>query len=328
MTGSQSALERRCRLLLRVYPASWRRHHGDAMVAVLLDHADATNRSTVSLPVAVDLMGQGMEERLEVMLRRLPARLRGQVAVTALVVAAGLSLVMLVGELVGAYYRPTVAEIGHAGPYLVSGPVLSIGVGLYLGFLNAALLVVLGYGGVGRLLIGLALAYTVWMWWLGGPAGYPTPRLLVLALFTGLGLLGALATLRPNRAGCRRIVGYGAGFLLAVAAGLGLSKPVLGWSIGTMATSGNVAFAALATVLPVVGVLAILTAALVSRRHPGWPSAIAVAAFPVVLFCTIASVMVNRYQAADRAFYPVYYLLAVAAVAVIDHHGRRRPITG
>jgi hypothetical protein len=187
---------------------------------------------------------------------------------------------------------------------------------------------VLGYGGLGRLLIGMALAYAVWMWWLGEPVGYPTPRVLVLVLFTGLGLLAALATLRPSRAGCRRMVGYGAGFVLAVAAGLGLSKPVLGWSIGTMATSGNVAFAALATVLPAVGVIAILSAALVSGRHPGWPSAIAVAAFPVVLFCTIASVVVNPYQAAERAFYPVYYLLAVAAVAVIHHHGRRHSVTG
>ena len=44
------------------------------------------------------------------------------------------------------------------------------------------------------------------------------------------------------------VVAYGAAFLLAVVAGLGLSRPLFGCSIGTMATSGTVAFAAPATV--------------------------------------------------------------------------------
>ncbi|WP_375423826.1 hypothetical protein [uncultured Friedmanniella sp.] len=323
MTTS-TGLERRCRRLLRCYPAAWRRRHEDEMVAVLLDQADAAGRSSLTASVALDLVGHGAEERLESMLRWLPDRLRTQIAVVTLTVAAGLALTLLVGEVLGARHRVPTAEIDVHGHYFNSGPFLTIGVGLYLAFMSAALLVVLGHGGPARVLVLLAVASTAWMHWSPSADGYPVPRLLVLALFAGLGLLAALATLRPDRRRSRRMVGFGAGFVTAVAAGLWATKPFLGWSVGTMATSGNVAFAALAVTLPFVGGAAILVAALTSRRHPGWPAAIAVATLPVVVFCTVASQMVNPQHSADRAFFPLYYLVAVASVALVHHRAKRR----
>lgn len=323
MTVPASRLERRYRRLLRCYPKFWRRHHEDEMVGVLLDQAEAAGQSTVSVSAALDLIGHGLEERLEAGLRWLPHRLREQVAVVALVAAAGLSLVMVVGEMIGAYFLSVDPSAG-GGYYFESGPFLTIGVGMYLAYLTAMLLVLWGHGGLARALLLAAVGYAVWMRWQVFSPGYPAPRLMALVLFAGLGLLATLTTLRPGRRAARRMVGWGAGLVGAVLVGLLLSRPVLGWSVGTMATSGNVAFAALAVVLPVVGGAAVLTSALFSHRLPGWPTAIAIAALPVVLFCTLVSQSVNQAQADGRALFPLYYVLVVVAVALVHRRGRRQ----
>ncbi|MBP2415318.1 hypothetical protein ACFFOM_02935 [Microlunatus capsulatus] len=327
MTSADRRLERRLRLLLRCYPQRWRRHHEDEVVAVLLDQAEPADRSTVSLSTVADLVGHGAEDRVDGVLRWVPTRLRDQVAACALVVGAALGLLMLAAEVIGARSRPPMEEVANYGHYFLSGPFLTIGVGLYLAFMTAALLVVRGHGGLARLLLVAALAYVAWMsslW--SGP--YPTPRPLVLALFAGLALLAALATLRPSRRAARGMVGYGAALLTALLLGVLVTKPVLGWSIGTMTTSGNIAFSVLATVLPFVGGLALLVAGLRSRRHPGWSVAIAVAAFPVVVFCTTTSQMVNSTQAAERAWYPLYYLAVLTTVAVVHRRRNRQlPVT-
>jgi hypothetical protein len=39
MTGEMTALERRCRLLLRAYPAAYRQHRAEETVGALLDSA-------------------------------------------------------------------------------------------------------------------------------------------------------------------------------------------------------------------------------------------------------------------------------------------------
>lgn len=324
MTAPTSRLQRSYRRLLHCYPRSWRRHHEDEMVGVLLDQAEATGRSTVPVATALDLVGHGLEERLEVGLRWLPLRVREQTALVALVAGAGLSLVLLVGEMIGAHYRMPPESVEHYGASFISGPFLTIGVGLYLAFMTAALLVVRGHGGPARLLLLAAVGYAWWMHREFFAGGYPAPRVMVLVLFAGLGLLAALATLRLDRRARRRTLSWGAGFVGAVLVGLLISRPVLEGSVGTMATSGNVAFAALAVVLPVVGGASVLTAALLTRRHPGWPSAIAIAAFPVVFFCTLVSQSVNRAQADGRALFPLYYLLVVVAVALVHRRGRRQ----
>jgi hypothetical protein len=276
----------------------------------------------VSLGTVVDLVGHGAEERLESILRWLPTRLRIQIAVSATVAGAALALLMLIGEMVGAHYRPPVEEMDSHNPYFLSGPFLTIGVGLYLAFVTAALLVVCGRSGVSRLLLLAAVADAAWMSW---AAGYPTPRPLVLALFGGLGLLATLATIRPNRALARGMVRYGTGLVAASALGVLVTRPVLDWSIGTMATSGNVALAVLAVVLPFLGGSAMLIAVLRSRQ-PGWSAAIAVAALPIVIFCTMVGQAVNPAHAGDRAFYPLYYVLTVTAVALVHRRRHRRPL--
>ena len=144
MTASKARLERQYRRLLRCFPRSWRQHREEEVISLLMEQAAAEQRSTVGVRAAVDLIGHGIEARIDTALRWLPWRLREQVAMAALVVAAGLSLVMLVGEVVGAHYRPPADEISNYGLYFISGPFLTIGVGMYFGYMTAALLCVVG----------------------------------------------------------------------------------------------------------------------------------------------------------------------------------------
>ena len=325
MTG-QDRLEARCRLLLSCYSKRWRERHEDELVGVLLEATEAEGRSGIGLATSLDLVGHGLEERLDSVLRRVPERSRWQTASASLVVAAGLSLLLLVGEVLGARARPPAEEIEHFGAFFLSGPFMTIGVGLYLAFMTSAPLVVCSRAGLARALLLAAAAYAVWMLVTDGGV-YPVPRAAVLVMFVGLGLLASLATLELGRPARRRLVSAGAGFVTLVVAGLLLTKPLLAWSVGTFTTSGNVAAAALAVVLPVLGGAAILLAVSLRSRWPGWAAALAVTALPVVLYCAAVSVSVNPVHTASRSLIPLGYLLVLACVAVAARrrHSRFRP---
>ena len=302
------------------YSKRWRERHEDELVSVLLEAMQAEGRSRLGLATSVDLVGHGLEERLDTILRRLPERARRQTAAAALVVAAGLSLLLLVGEVLSARARPPAEEIQHFGEFFISGPFMTIGVGLYLAFMTSALLVVWSRPGLARVLLLTAAAYAAWMLaTAGGP--YPVPRAAVLVMFVGLGLLASLVTLELGRSARRGIVSTGAAFVTLVVAGLLLTKPLLGWSVGTITTSGNVAAAALALVLSVLGGAGILLAASLGARWPGWAAALAVTAVPLVLFCTAISVSVNPVHTASRSLIPLAYLSVLACVAIAS---RRR----
>ena len=326
MTAPEVRLERGYRRLLRCYPRSWRQHREEEVVSLLMEQAAAEQRSTIGPRAAVDLIGHGLEARLDTALRWLPWRLREQFAMTALVVAAGLSLVMLVGEIIGAHYRPPANE--NYGPYFISGPFLTIGVGMYVGYLTAALLCLGGRAGLTRLLVLLTTAYAALM-----PSeivfgGYPRPRLLIVVPFVMLGVLGSLATIRPTSSSARRLVGYGAAFVGLVGVGVLVTKPVLDWSMGTITTSGNVAFMALATVLPFICAAALVYASLTAARRSGWLTATAVTIFPLVVFTTAVNQIVTGPNRSDAILLmPLYYALAVVLAIIAHRIGRRRPST-
>lgn len=321
MTG-HDRLEARCRRLLSCYPRRWRERHEDELVGVLLEAAEAEGRTTIGLATSLDLVGHGLEERLDAILRRFPERARRRTASSALVVAAGLSLLLLVGEVVSARARPPAEEIEQLGDFFSSGPFMTIGVGLYLAFLTSALLVVWARPGPARVLLLAATAYAVWMAVTAG-GQHPVPRAAVLVMFVGLGLLASLATLELGRPARRRLVSTGAAFVTLLVAGLLLTRPLLGWSVGTMTSSGNVAAAALAVVLAVLGGGAILVAASLRARRPGWAAALAVTALPVVLYCTAVSVSVNPTHAPSRSLIPLVYLLVLTSVALVASRRNR-----
>lgn len=205
MSGPQ--LGQHCRTLLRAYPRSWRRHREEEMISTLLDQAAEEGRSRLSLRTAADLVGHGLEERAEVGLQRLPRSARERVALIATATALALSAVLLVNEVLGAWARPPADQLSEFS-YFPSGPFLTVGVGIYGGWLLAAVLLSLGRGGWGRWVALTTTAYTLA---LVGPVGFtldPRPRLLVLALFLGLGALALLARV-PSRQTPRQ------GFLLS-----------------------------------------------------------------------------------------------------------------
>lgn len=322
-------LEVAYRRLLRFYPRRWRVVHEDAMVAVLLDEAEAEGRRHASLASATDLVGHGVEARLEALLSWIPVPVRERVSIAAVVVGAAVGLVLLVGEVVGARLRPPEEEVVNFGGQFLSGPFLTTGIGLYLAVMSAALLTVVGRTGVARTLLLGAVGFGVWMrsplpW----STPYPTPSTRIVLLLVLLAGLGALATIRSSRRTSRRMVGVGAVLVLVLALSVGLlaTRPLLGWSVGTMAHSGNVAAAAFALVLAVLGGLALLAVAVAESRHPGWSLAVAVALVPVVLFCSDVAVSVNPLEGAYRAWVPVGHLVVVVAVHLLGRHrGRLGP---
>lgn len=319
MRTREDQLESCYRRLLSLYPKAWRAQHEDAVIGVLLDEADAAGRSTLTTATALDLIGHAAEERLESLMRWMPARLRARVAMTALVAAAGLSVIMLLGEVLGAHGRPPAELIYMYGEYFISGPFMTIGVGLYIAFLIVFVLVVRGHGGFARFLLLGAVALAAITRALQVLGGYPAPRLMVLAMFAGLGLLAALATIRPSRQEVRRILGFGAGFTGALVLGLATAG-IYHYGGGVdLASFGNSGLGSLAGVLTVLMGIALV----VSLRHPGWTATIAVAAFPLVVFCSIASWVAGNYDPEMVAAYPLGYLLVASSVALIYRQGQR-----
>lgn len=82
--------EERYRLLLIAYPADWRRRHGDALLGVLLDRAEAEQRSAPTLREVVDLMIRGLAVRVSDVMS---APLRRRVASISTGLGAGFALV-------------------------------------------------------------------------------------------------------------------------------------------------------------------------------------------------------------------------------------------
>ena len=328
MTASQERLERGYRRLLRCYPRSWREHREEELVGLLMEQAAAAKQSTVGVRTAIDLIGHGLEARLDTSLRSLPWRLREQIATAALVVVASLSLLLLVGEIIAAHVRTASGEVVNYS-YFPSGPFLSVGVGMYFGYIAAALICVAGRPGLTRLLVLLATAYAAtcvpWEVWSGG---FPGPRLLVLVPIFMLGVLASLATIRTARSPARRLIGYGAGFVASVGIAFLVTKPFVGWSLETVTTSGNVAFMALATAVPFICAAALAYAAFTAVRRPGWLTATVVTIFPLVVFCTAVNQVVMGPGRSDAILItPLYYVLAAVLAASAHRRGDRRPST-
>ena len=327
MTTSQGRLERGYRRLLRCYPRSWREHREEELVGLLMEQAAAAKQSTVGVRTAIDLIGHGLEARLDTSLRSLPWRLREQIATAALVVVASLSLLLLVGEIIAAHIRTASGEVVNYS-YFPSGPFLSVGVGMYFGYIAAALICVAGRPGLTRLLVLLATAYAAtcvpWEVWSGG---FPGPRLLVLVPIFMLGVIASVATIRTTRSSARRLIGYGAGFVASAGIAFLVTKPFARWSLVTVTTSGNVAFMALATALPFICAAALAYAAFTAARRPGWLTATVVTIFPLVVFCTAVSQVVMGPGRSDAILTPLYYVLAAVLAASAHRRGDRRPST-
>lgn len=128
MTASEGRLERGYRRLLRCYPRSWRRYREEEVVSLLMEQAAAEQRLTVGLRAAIDLIGHGIEARIDTTLRWLPWRLREQIAMAASwsqpVFHRSCWWAISSGSI------PAAPEESNYGQYFISGPFLTIGVGM------------------------------------------------------------------------------------------------------------------------------------------------------------------------------------------------------
>jgi hypothetical protein len=195
--------------------------------------------------------------------------------------------------------------------------------------MTAVVLWVAGRPKLTRFLVLVATAYAaacvpceVWF------RGYPGPRLLILVPLLMLGVLAALATITTTRSSARRLIGCGVGFVVSVGIAFLVTKPFLGWSIGTVTTSGNVAFVALATALPFICAAALAYASLTAAGRPGWLTATAVTIFPLVVFCTaVNQITTGRERSNAILLTPLYYAAAVLLATAAHRRGHRRPST-
>ncbi|WP_162907190.1 hypothetical protein [Allorhizocola rhizosphaerae] len=222
-------LERRCRLLLHAYPADYRAHRGDEIVATLLDSA-GPHRTVPPLGDVLDVLGHALRRRMAAFDLHLGVPLA---APWALALAAGLSAF--------AWWRiePVIPTTGPLA---------------YAAWLSALAGWVLLRPGAARALIGVAIAATLATALLAVFVPPERPPVWVIMSLTGLGCI-ALAGYRPPTLESRFNV-LAATVAVIVACGV-VSPPAPGYYQPVLARIGAVVAA---------GVLATAVVALHRRR--------------------------------------------------------------
>jgi hypothetical protein len=166
-------LERRCRRLLRAYPADYRSHRGDEIVATLLDTTPPGRRSP-QLADAADVVVGGLRHRLGV------ASIAGFDA--GLGVAAPVALALAAGISVFAWWRVEPAAVHTMGPVA------------YALWIIAALGRAVLPARAGRVLVGTAIAGTLVLPALSPLTGVGRPPLWILMALSAFGLLALAGT--------------------------------------------------------------------------------------------------------------------------------------
>ncbi|WP_433529308.1 hypothetical protein ACQPYA_23790 [Micromonospora sp. CA-263727] len=175
MTG----LERRYRQLLRAYPAGYRHERGEEIVGTYLDLA-APGRRWPSLAEAADLLRGGLRQRL---------RAAGATDLVPGVRLAAL-LALTTATFLAGYWMLVEQQTSPAQWGIPTfGPFLSAGVVAWLGWLVAALLVLVAPGRPSRVAIALAVLATAAVPAIGLITNAPRPPLLVLVPQIALGTL-------------------------------------------------------------------------------------------------------------------------------------------
>lgn len=112
-------LARDYRRLLRWYPKTWRDAHGDALLGVLMDDADAADRFTVQRGEWCSFAAAGRVARLDRVI------LRGvRDATSTIMVALGLGTFLVL--FVASSWAPWAVEPRSVGPFYDAGPILTV----------------------------------------------------------------------------------------------------------------------------------------------------------------------------------------------------------
>ncbi|HEY9293738.1 MAG TPA: hypothetical protein VIP98_20865 [Microlunatus sp.] len=232
-TPAERRIESTYRLVLTLFPSSWQDRHSEEACAILVDRAQQRGGKVSGADIA-DLVWHATTARLDTltapMLRRLPQPRRAIPGMIALTIATATSVIMIIGEITGAAHRP--ASPAYQAMF-ISGPFLTIGVGIDIGFILTMVLWLAARTELARLILFATTILAIWMTWPGGLAVYPQPP----AAYTGaLAIIGiiSLSTLRdstahqPRRA--RTLTGLAVVVLSAVALSLNAAiTGELGW---------------------------------------------------------------------------------------------------
>lgn len=250
MTSQDGATSRRklepadatYRLLLSLYPSRWQERHGDEALAMLVDRSAESPRARIG--DAVDLVWHALTAQLDTaaspVLDRLPRSVRPLPAIIVLSVGAIASVIMLVGEIAGALARPAqwdYATMPINVPLFMSGPFLTIGVGIDIGFILGVILVLAGRTGGGRVVLLGTTIYALWLTWPTSLILYPQPPEIVTGAMALVGVIAILALGDDRLSGRdRRTVG------LITLAGSGVALGAI------LAITGSIGWAPLAVI--------------------------------------------------------------------------------
>jgi hypothetical protein len=199
------------RRLLHAYPHRWRARRGEELLTVLVQDAEDRGRETPTFGDVLDLLTRGLEARIDAAFRGVPHELRSRAARLALVSASGLSVVLLlIAEL------PLPFSAGTVPPgFATLGPVMTVGVGVYAGWLVAGLALLAGRRGAARLTAAVTALLTVAVVPFAALTGTPRPPLYLLAVLVGFGVVASSSRLDGGRS--TQALGFTAALLVAAA---------------------------------------------------------------------------------------------------------------
>lgn len=178
------------RRALRAYPASWRAHHGDAMLGTLLDEADAVGRSEPTRGERFALIRGGLAVRIG---QWMPPVARDVLAAAA--AATGVALALTFAVFSG--FAPRIVEtlpIDHSTPELQASPGL-ISAGLWV---IAFALIVCGAARAARVALALTAVAGLGVWIYAQADPSAGPRTITITTLTVCALLAALAPVRAR----------------------------------------------------------------------------------------------------------------------------------
>jgi len=305
-----STLENAYRRAMQWYPHRWREENADALVALMLEVADAEGRTSASAADLRNLRVNGLRARFAPLARLFPANARDRASGIALGLGLGMALTVLVIQEWAPWARP----MWEAESAPTVGPFHGWGGVLYCAWVAAAVFALARLNTVARLLLMATIPFSVVLVAVGPyDDGWFRPTTLALAVLGGFALVAALG--RP----LTRAFNYlpvlvaflvGAGIVLLPFATrfefTTLLTPAMLWSYVLRGDLG---------VIAVIAAGAALIAVALIVRDPRWVATVVLLASPGVAVATVSLASTN--PDIFVLFVAVAAVLAVVATAVV-----------
>lgn len=249
------------RLLLTLFPKAWRQRHGQEALSILVDRAVTDRYGRTGVADSIDLVWHAVVARLagvgQPVLGRLPRKVRAMPGLVIVSLGTVFAVIMLIGEIAGAHHRP--ASPNYSLMFL-SGPVLTIGVGIDIGFIATLMFVLAGRTQLARMTSLGTSILALWMTWPNGLLPYPKPPTVVTGTMAVLALIALLGLVHEEKPSRRQRVITGAAALVATA-GLILLLFMITGSIGWVPAQPHATILAAITTYAAIGIPVIVATA-------------------------------------------------------------------